>query len=116
MPEEEAEDDDTCPVCGDTYDHKRTEGSPAGRTASLRSDAVQCKTAGNSREPREVYVHLDGTPRARTRTPVTGAINTGTGPDLFERPDPADIDIGTPGISRPVEEDDRDLSDGDADA
>lgn len=48
-----------CPICGQSYDHKRKERKPGPTTGApkLRDDAEQCKTSSLGRE-RTVYVHL----------------------------------------------------------
>jgi hypothetical protein len=54
-------DGETCPVCGQPYDHKRDEKTTVGQ-AKLRADATACKTAKIGRT-RTMYVHLNPNPR-----------------------------------------------------
>jgi hypothetical protein len=75
--EEEQDEEEKCPVCGEPFDHKRTESGV--RSAKLRSDATQCvldKTV--LRSQRTAFVHLDGTPSSSTRVPESGDISTPT--------------------------------------
>lgn len=56
-------DDDTCPVCGQPYDYKRTE-KRYQESPTIRDDAAVCKTALTS-STYKVYLHF---PHLRTES------------------------------------------------
>lgn len=62
-------DDETCPLCGQEYDHKREERKGA-RSPDPRDDAVECKTAYIGSK-RTVYVHLTDKPPRISKTVAT---------------------------------------------
>lgn len=79
---------DSCPVCGQGFDHKREERTSGGG-ATLRADATSCKTPGLA-GTRVVYVHLNTQPVTRvTRvqsSPDEDEPSGGTGLFSFESP------------------------------
>lgn len=61
-------DDETCPICGQEYDHKREERQAAS-SPDTRADAVECKKSLGMK--RTVYVHLTDKPQRVSKTVAT---------------------------------------------
>jgi len=68
-------DDETCPICGQEYDHRREERQGA-RTPDPRADVVECKTEWVGMK-RTVYVHLTDEPRPVSKTVATNDTSDG---------------------------------------
>ena len=57
MTDDQTPDDETCPLCGQPFHHKRVACSPNGKCSEYRRDARVCKHSRVGRADMH-YVHL----------------------------------------------------------